>query len=205
MLMVPSILEAQAAQTGKRSGVKYQEKRKLVSRRQTICITEVIEQVSEIPLVELRLKEEIQPPGKGTETKGLRGRGGRGRIVLCFLTCSWALCRWGFARIFLSCSYAFHSCSKYFTEMPTMGSVQCLELGISKWAEQWTPPTLPCFACIPQDEQTVQDDSQSRSRRKVWLWCYSPWNLLTCSGSLSFVFVLITKHSFVRVALNHSH
>lgn len=57
-----------------------------MSRRQTICITEALKQVSETQLVELRLKEqEIQPVAKVKERKG--GRGRRGRIgVQCFLT-----------------------------------------------------------------------------------------------------------------------
>lgn len=191
MLMVPSIFGRSGSTKwgkGLRLKLRKGKTKTCVSGRQKIDTTEVTKQVSETQLVELSRKCNHWQWVKGESS--VFPDVTLGSLSLGFAYTSFPI-------------YSFHSMSMYFTEMPT---VLCpvLSAGYIQMSKMMNPHTPPCFACIPQDEQTVLDDSQLRSMSTVELWCDSPWNL-TCSTIIPFVFVLITKHSFSWVALKHIH
>ena len=201
MLMVPSIFgRSSSTKWGKglRLKIRKGKKKTCVSRRQKIDTTEVTKQVSETQLVELSRK-----CNHGQWVKG------ESSVFPDMTLSSLSLDKLDLIRplgslpILHSPIYSFHSVSMYFTEMLT---VLCpvLSAGYIQVSKMMNPHTPPCFTCIPQDEQTVLDDSQFRSMSTVELWCNSPWNL-TCSTMIPFVSVLITKHSFSWVALKHIH
>lgn len=95
-----------------------------------------------------------------------------------------------------------NSFNKYFSKVPTVGSVQCLALGVTKWTKQSAPISCPAFPAFLKISRSCQKIHRLGERGKQD-WSHQLSTTLTCSGILSIVFVLITKDSIQGVALKH--
>jgi hypothetical protein len=100
----------------------------------------------------------------------------------------WYLAPWVRVAYLSLCDNLF--CVQVFLEC-SVWSLQGLAMGLSKWAKEPLPFSR-LMTCVM---------SESLLKRTL----QSPWNFLTYSGFLPFIFVLITKNSLQWVALKHIH